>query len=114
VLRLALQGPEDEKRPRQLEGIRLLRRFWLEGRSLKRSDCTFLVAPRCVEKPARALSKRSHSGVGPGGVFHELIEQMLGSPQVADADERLDCDGACDLGAILVHFTAFREEGLDV
>jgi hypothetical protein len=90
-----------------------LRRFWLEGRSLKRGDSTFLIALDAWRSRARAeqtLAQRCR----PGGVFHELIEQMLGSPQVADADERLDCDGACDLGAILVHFPALREEGLDV
>ena len=60
------------------------------------------------------MSERAHRRVGPGGVFLELIEQTLGSLEVADADERLDCDGACDLGAILVHVLGLREQGLDV
>ena len=44
----------------------------------------------------------------------ELAEQTLGSFKVADADARLNCDGARNLSSILVHLLGLREQGLDV
>jgi hypothetical protein len=92
VLRPALHRPEREKRARLLEGIASRGGFWLDGRTLKRSDRTFLGAPRGVERPARAMSERAHRCVGAGGMVLEEIEQALGSLRLADADERLDGD----------------------
>jgi hypothetical protein len=114
VLRLALHRPEGEKRPRQLEGIRLLRQFRLGGGSLERSDCAFAVAPRGEEKPPGTMREGARRCLGPGGVLLEQIEETLGGRKLADGDERLDCDGACDLGAIFVHVVGRRKQGLDV
>src|SRR5262245_53401059 len=55
LLSPALRGPQQLERACQLKRIHLLRRIWLDGRSLERGDCTFLVASRGVEKSTRAM-----------------------------------------------------------